>query len=355
MRRPRCRPMPCRRRGAGPADGRGHAEPAAERLKVSAGVRVKAPRSSNPMADASLHSPFAKPNSYVGRTLSRAGARRAVAGRGRYTDDISLPRMLHAAFVRSPLRARADRGDRHGRARSAAGRRPGHDGGGAGQAVHGPLGRHADLLSRHEVGAAVSDGRRSRLLGGRAGGHGGGAHPGRGRGRRRAREDRVAGAAGRGRQEDGAGSRIAGRSTPGSATTWPSARRSTPAMSRRHSPRPISCGGHLRVRPAHRRQPRVARRCSPQFDKGTGKLTITTSSQCPHMIQRVFAQTLGLPDHRVQIIAPDVGGSFGLKIHTYGDELAATAAAIRARPAGQVHRRPARSRSCPTSMRARTS
>ena len=37
-----------------------------------------------------------------GRTLSRAGARRAVAGRGRYTDDITLPLMLHAAFLRSP-------------------------------------------------------------------------------------------------------------------------------------------------------------------------------------------------------------------------------------------------------------
>ena len=65
------------------------------------------------------------------------------------------------------------------------------------------------------------------------------------------------------------------------------------------------------------------------YDKATGKLTITTSSQCPHMIQRVFAQTLGVPDHKVQIIAPDVGGSFGLKIHTYGDELATAAAAMR--------------------------
>ena len=65
------------------------------------------------------------------------------------------------------------------------------------------------------------------------------------------------------------------------------------------------------------------------YDKATGKLTITTSSQCPHMIQRVFAQTLGIPDHNVQIIAPDVGGSFGLKIHSYGDEVATVAAAIK--------------------------
>ena len=46
--------------------------------------------------------PFDGPNSYVGRILSRPGARRAVRGRGRYTDDISLPRTVHAAFVRSP-------------------------------------------------------------------------------------------------------------------------------------------------------------------------------------------------------------------------------------------------------------
>ena len=46
--------------------------------------------------------PFDRPNSYVGRTLSRSGAKRAVAGRGKYTDDITLPRMVHAAFVRSP-------------------------------------------------------------------------------------------------------------------------------------------------------------------------------------------------------------------------------------------------------------
>ena len=54
-------------------------------------------------SDKAQHSVFAKPNSYVGRTLSRAGAKRAVAGRGRYTDDFVLPRMLHAAFLRSPF------------------------------------------------------------------------------------------------------------------------------------------------------------------------------------------------------------------------------------------------------------
>ena len=52
------------------------------------------------------------------------------------------------------------------------------------------------------------------------------------------------------------------------------------------------------------------------YSKADGHLTLYTSSQVPHMIQAVFARTLGLPEHNVRIIAPDVGGSFGLKIHS---------------------------------------
>ena len=54
------------------------------------------------MSHPTLPNPFERPNSYIGRSLSRPGARRAVAGRGTYTDDIDLPRTVHAAFVRSP-------------------------------------------------------------------------------------------------------------------------------------------------------------------------------------------------------------------------------------------------------------
>jgi carbon-monoxide dehydrogenase large subunit len=43
-----------------------------------------------------------RPNSYIGRSVSRPNAKRLMAGRGRYVTDLSLPRMLHAAFLRSP-------------------------------------------------------------------------------------------------------------------------------------------------------------------------------------------------------------------------------------------------------------
>jgi len=45
---------------------------------------------------------FDRPNSYIGRSVPRPDARRLLAGRGRFVDDKQLPRMVHAAFLRSP-------------------------------------------------------------------------------------------------------------------------------------------------------------------------------------------------------------------------------------------------------------
>ena len=70
------------------------------------------------------------------------------------------------------------------------------------------------------------------------------------------------------------------------------------------------------------------------------------------MIETVFARTLGIPEHNVRIVAPDVGGSFGLKIHTFGDEVAAAAAIKLGRPVKFVADR--LNLSYPTSMPAKT-
>jgi carbon-monoxide dehydrogenase large subunit len=45
---------------------------------------------------------FDRPNSYIGRTVPRPNAKKLLQGRGTYVDDITLPRMLHVVFVRSP-------------------------------------------------------------------------------------------------------------------------------------------------------------------------------------------------------------------------------------------------------------
>ena len=46
------------------------------------------------------------------------------------------------------------------------------------------------------------------------------------------------------------------------------------------------------------------------------------------MMQAVLADLFGVAEHRVRVIAPDVGGSFGIKIHVYQDDLAAVALAL---------------------------
>jgi carbon-monoxide dehydrogenase large subunit len=64
------------------------------------------------------------------------------------------------------------------------------------------------------------------------------------------------------------------------------------------------------------------------YDESTGALTVHQSHQTPHQMQDVFARLLGLAEHNVQVICPDVGGAFGIKLHAYGDEIAVAAIAV---------------------------
>lgn len=57
-------------------------------------------------------------------------------------------------------------------------------------------------------------------------------------------------------------------------------------------------------------------------------LTLYMSVQCPHMSKNLFAKHLGLNEDKVRVICKDVGGSFGLKIHTYSDEMTAGAISV---------------------------
>src|SRR5437588_4908167 len=43
-----------------------------------------------------------RPNSYIGRSVPRPNLGRLTQGRAQYVSDLSLPRMAHVAFVRSP-------------------------------------------------------------------------------------------------------------------------------------------------------------------------------------------------------------------------------------------------------------
>jgi carbon-monoxide dehydrogenase large subunit len=54
---------------------------------------------------------------------------------------------------------------------------------------------------------------------------------------------------------------------------------------------------------------------------GDGKLTIYLPSQAPHMHRRWIAETVGIPEHLLRVVAPDIGGGFGAKMHLYPEEL----------------------------------
>jgi aerobic carbon-monoxide dehydrogenase large subunit len=60
------------------------------------------------------------------------------------------------------------------------------------------------------------------------------------------------------------------------------------------------------------------------FDSGTNSLTLWTTSQNPHVARLVLTAFIGIaPEHKLRVIAPDVGGGFGSKIYIYPEEIVA--------------------------------
>ena len=70
-------------------------------------------------------------------------------------------------------------------------------------------------------------------------------------------------------------------------------------------------------------------RCSiGHYNPGTGDYTLHTTTQNPHLTRLLIsAFVLGIPEHKLTVIAPDVGGGFGSKIYHYGEEALVLAAA----------------------------
>src|SRR6266536_1442964 len=53
------------------------------------------------------------------------------------------------------------------------------------------------------------------------------------------------------------------------------------------------------------------------FDKVTGKLTVWSTTQAPHAHRTLYAMVAGLPEHKIRVISPDIGGGFGNKVGIY--------------------------------------
>src|SRR5699024_4675027 len=65
-----------------------------------------------------------------------------------------------------------------------------------------------------------------------------------------------------------------------------------------------------------------------EYNSGSGHYTVYTTSQNPHLARLLLcAYVLNLPEHKVRVVAPDVGGGFGSKIYVYAEESVVTWAA----------------------------
>src|SRR5258705_11277183 len=59
------------------------------------------------------------------------------------------------------------------------------------------------------------------------------------------------------------------------------------------------------------------------------QLTVWSSTQVPHFVKIFIALVLGIPEHKIRVIAPDVGGGFGGKLQFTPEEVLTVIAARR--------------------------
>ena len=70
-----------------------------------------------------------------------------------------------------------------------------------------------------------------------------------------------------------------------------------------------------------------ARSIVADWNRAEQRLTVHLGNQAPHMIQNIVAKHLALEEQQVRVLTHDVGGSFGIKVHIYPDEMAVCALA----------------------------
>jgi len=69
-----------------------------------------------------------------------------------------------------------------------------------------------------------------------------------------------------------------------------------------------------------------------EYDVGSDSFTCYSTSQNPHVLRLILcAFVLGLPEHKMRVVAPDVGGGFGSKIFCYAEETVCTWASKKVR------------------------
>ncbi|MSQ71366.1 MAG: xanthine dehydrogenase family protein molybdopterin-binding subunit [Betaproteobacteria bacterium] len=264
--------------------------------------------------------------SLIGASIRRPKARQLAAGRGRYTDDLRIPGLLHAAFLRSPHAHARIVSVELARARALPGivaayqaadllavckpwttvfkLIPGHQ-----SAAQSPLAHERALWQGQPVVIVIAE---SRAI-----------------------------------AEDGiALIEIEWESLPALSNGRDALAVDAPVLHpalgnnmlfehRIRSGNPeaaFAAAAHVVRRkmrfPRHTGVPLEARTIVAEFDPTQRNLTVHASTQAPHQMRDILAKQLGLDESRVRVVVPDVGGGFGIKLHAYDDEIALCAAAL---------------------------
>jgi carbon-monoxide dehydrogenase large subunit len=266
-----------------------------------------------------------RPNSYIGRSVPRPNLARLTQGRGQYVSDVTLPRMAHVAFLRSPYA--------HARIK----------------AIDGAAAKTAPGVIAVVTGAELADvitpwvGVLTHLKGIKSA-------PQHAIAIDRAcwQGEAVCAVVARTRAEAEDACELV-------AVSWEELTPVTDAETALDAATPVihpSLGDNLTFERKHEagevdkafRDADEVLEATFRFGRHTGvtnepraivadwnageqRLTVYQGTQAPHMMQNLFAMHLGLEEHQVRVLTKDVGGSFGIKVHTYADEMATVALA----------------------------
>ncbi|MCA1775088.1 MAG: xanthine dehydrogenase family protein molybdopterin-binding subunit [Loktanella sp.] len=266
-----------------------------------------------------------RPNSYIGKTVPRPNAERLVQGRGRYVDDIVLPRMVHVAFARSPVAHARITGIDLEAAKAVKGVLRLFTGADLAEICTpwvGVLAHLKGLKSPPQHALAVD---RAAWVG----------------------EPVVAVVATTRAAAEEAASLVMVDydDLPVVTDTMTALDPETPlihpdlgdnlAFRRLHEEGDVEAakaGAHKVVSARFRTARHTGVTLEPRsilvdWNPAEEQMTAYHATQAPHMMQTVFAEHLAIPEGRVRVICDDVGGSYGIKVHVYPDEVATAAIA----------------------------
>ncbi|HWW87239.1 MAG TPA: xanthine dehydrogenase family protein molybdopterin-binding subunit [Vicinamibacterales bacterium] len=88
----------------------------------------------------------------------------------------------------------------------------------------------------------------------------------------------------------------------------------------------------LKLRIIHPRLTPMAiepRGCAASWHAGESSLTIWTSTQIPHLVRTLLPGLIRIPENKLRVVAPEVGGGFGSKLNLYAEEAVVSHLAIR--------------------------